>query len=208
MLLWTIPDLQKAQDEINDALLHGKMLEVEHIVDVLAAAVEADPYRPYNYHLSNVCGSIEALDKLPLVYAAGYINTGNGLVRITERDNATNFDPFNYPQFVAAIEEYSDVGRVVLGFKPDGAPYRDMRLYFRWIPQYSEPNSRYLIVTAVSEYSITIKVADWVLSTPLRNTISTGFVSLLNIIMSLRMGKIWRKRKGEKNRLEAGDSDV
>ena len=208
MLLWTIPDLQNAQDEITKTLLHGKMLEVEHIVDTVAAAVEASPTRPWNYHITNVHDSITHVDGLPFVYAAGYLETVNGLIRITERDNATNFDPFAYPEFIEAIEQHSDFGRIVLGFTPDNGPYRDMRLYFRWMPQYSGEGNRYLVVTAVSEYSITIKVADWVLSTPLRNTISTGFVSILNIIMSLRMGSIWRKRKGKKHRSEVGGSDV
>ena len=207
MLLWTIPDLQRAQDEINDTLLHGKMLEVEHIVDVIAAASEANPSRTWGHHLSNIKDSVGYLDELPLVFAAAYMPTNNGLEIITRRDNATTFSPLVYPEFLTAVKN-SERGELVIGFHPDGGLYRDMHLYFRWMPLYSPPDERYLVVTAVSEFSITIKVADWVLSTPLRNTIMTGLICLWNIIMSLRMGKIWSKRKGEKNRLEAGDSDV
>ena len=142
-------------------LLDNKCAEVENELGMIAAAVNADPDEPWDSHRKNIVDSMGWLDKQPFTFAAMYAPEGEELTLLTERDNATNFDPREFDVFNRAISK-NDRGSLVIGFTPTGMKYRDMHLYYLWVPDYSWMPERYLLVAAVSEYSITVKLAQWI----------------------------------------------
>ena len=177
-------------------VLDNKFEEAVHELGMLAAAVNADPDRPWYSHNLNLLKSIEYLDELPFTFAALYMPYNTRLHLASKRDNATNFDPREFEAFNEAVREQVS-GELIIGFTPIGMKYRDMHLYFRWMPEYSKPSERYLLVVAVSEYSITIKLSVWIsyalqsISIPL--ALFFGWV----LYLKLELGAIIAMRKGD-----------
>jgi hypothetical protein len=75
------------------------------------------------------------------------------LARLTQRDFAADFDPLAYDEFRTAVGS-GESGSVDIGFTRENGAYRVMRLYFRYMPLYSVPEKRYLVVTGVSTHNI------------------------------------------------------
>ena len=74
-----------ATREIEGAMIREKYTEITHSIDMLAAAVEANPSRIWLDHERNIVSSVEYLDRLHQVYAAAYKTVDGGLVLVTER---------------------------------------------------------------------------------------------------------------------------
>ena len=186
-------------------LLENKCEEVKNELGMIAAAVNADPTDPWDSHKDNILHFMAFLDAKPLTFAAAYAQSGSDLLLMTKRDNATNFDPRNFNAFRDAIKKNDD-GEVVIGFTPTGGVYRDMYLYYMWVPDYSEPHERYLLVAAVSKFSITVKLARWVTIANLFGTVINVLLCLWNMRWKVILGHISDWRKGNKHRpLDKGE---
>jgi len=61
-----------ASDEIQNTLLQEKYEEITNAVDMLAAAVEANPERVWQEHEHNIRDSVEFMDQLYQLYAGAY----------------------------------------------------------------------------------------------------------------------------------------
>ena len=154
----------------------------------------ADLYRADN----EVCilHFMKYLDAKPLTFAAAYLPHAGELTLLTERDYATNFDPRNFEVFMDAISQ-DDEGSMIIGFTPDGGEHRDMYLFFMWVPDYSEPTERYLLVAAVSRFSITIKLERWVTLAPLVGVVALFFICCWVIYLKVKLGHIRDMRNGK-----------
>ena len=53
-------------------------------------------------------------------------------------------------------------GNLIIGYTPDEQSYRDVYIYFRWMPLYSPEGEQYLVVMGVTEYSIVAKTHAWI----------------------------------------------
>ena len=182
--------------EINKNLLDNKREEIHNELGMIAAAVNADPNDPWDSHKENILQFMKFLDAKPLTFAAAYLQDGSDLLLMTERDNATNFDPRNFTEFREKIKK-QDVGEIVIGFTPTGGVYRDMYLSFVWVPDYSESHERYLLVAAVSKFSITIKLNRWVSIALLVGVIACTLVLGWLIYCKLVLGHISGMRWGD-----------
>ena len=204
----------------NQNLLDNKIEEVKNELGMIAAATNANPADPWHSHEDNILQFMKFLDAKPLTFAAAYFPEGeklrdesrdgsgdgsgsssgdtskvSGLKLLTERDNATNFDPREYVAFIEAVGAH-DEGSLILGFTPTGGEYRDMHLYFLWVPDYSGPQERYLLVAAVSKFSITIKLARWITTAPLFGVIVLMLLCGWLIYLKMELGHIIGSRRG------------
>jgi len=135
------------------SMLMEKYVDVVAKVDMLAAAVDANPERHWEDHEHNIRDSVEFLDRLHQIYAAVYKPINGVLELISERTFETSiYEPFSYAEFIEAIEQ--DSGGLVIGYSPIEQARRDLHIYFRWMPLYAEPGERFLVVAGVSKYSI------------------------------------------------------
>jgi len=86
-------------------------------------------------------------------------------VLVTDRDYTVIFNPFNYSEFKHLITNQNS-GNFIVGFTPDfgenAGKNIDTYIYFRWMPHYSPENEQFLVVGAVSKYSIQTQIASWV----------------------------------------------
>ena len=196
---------------INDTLLEEKYIETKNCIDMLCEAVDANTNRVAADHEDNITASIAFMDNLPLTFAAGYRLTDEGVISlITERDYATNFDPLIYVEFIEAVSSNMS-GDIILGFTPDGGEYRDMRIYYRWLPSYAAENERYLAVMGVSKYSVIVTIpalftiGQWI------STVILTILFLVFVYIDAVLGYIWFKRGKEPWRdeqTERGENDV
>ena len=180
-------------------MLHEKYVETMNCVNLLGAAVNADETRSSQDHEHNIREYVAALDALPLTFAGAYTVDGT---LITNRDMATNFDPWAYEEFSSAVADNTS-GELVLGFTPEGAPYRDMRLYYSKMPTYAPAEDQYLVVTAVSEYSVVSKIPGWVSIGSWLVIVPLFGIGMFVVLQSVPLGYVWDARGEKKYRREA-----
>jgi len=188
---------------IDEALLEEKLIETINCVDMLCAAIDANPELDWWYHEENIKVAMTFADSMPMTFAAAYKPVDSELVLITERDYATNFEPFLFEEFLTAIDS-KESGELILGFTPENGKYRDVRIYYRWLPAYSPDGEQYLVVAGVSKYSVTVSISaiftigQWI------STIILTILFLIFIYLDAVLGYIWFKRGKEPWRDETG----
>lgn len=131
---------------IGDTMLQEKYLEVLRATEMLAAAVEAKPERTWYNHEQNIIDSVEYLDKLYQVYGGTYKTVNGELVLITERFYETSiFEPMGFTEFTEAVFS-QESGDLIIGYTPENQTYRELHVYYRWMPLYSPKGERFLVV--------------------------------------------------------------
>ena len=144
-----------------EVLIKEKYVEIINSIDSMAASLERTTNRDWQEHESNIVGAVEFFDNLTEVYGAAYKYTDGELGIITERySESTLFDPFDYDIFIKAIHTETS-GKMIIGYVPDGGRYRELHIYFRWMPLYTPELERYLVVAGVSELSIVSTIPLW-----------------------------------------------
>jgi len=193
-----------ASKEIQNALLREKYDETINFVEMLSSAVEANTERVWSDHEQNIINSVEYADKLYQIYAGAYKLVDDNLILINECFYETSpFEPFDFVEFTdAAMTQES--GSLIIGYTPENQKYRELNLYFKWMPLYSPPNERYLVIAGVSKYSVTSAVPLWVSMGQLVNMGVTFIINTWLILLLVRLGYIYEDRKGEKWRKRGG----
>ena len=191
---------QIASENIQETILQEKFIEVQNHVNMLASAVEANKTRKWIDHESNIVDSVEYLCRLPQTFAATYKPENGKLKLISTIKNEREFDPRDYDMFTKAIEQES--GEITLSFTPTNGAPRDMHVYFTHMPLYAPPSERYLVVAAVSKYSVVTSIPEWVSSGQWLSMIVTFFINVWLIILIAKLGTI--KEQREKEQRESG----
>lgn len=187
-----------ATKEIEKTLLQGKYEDAMNFVDMLAAAVEATTEREWQDHEKNIRDSVEFVDQLHQVYAGAYKQIDGRLTLITERYYETSiFEPLDYPEFTDAISAH-DHGKLVIGYTPEEQDYRELHLYYRWMPLYSPTGDRYLVAAGVSRLSIRPVVAQWVSTSQLASMAITFALNVWLVVLLTRLGYVYEQRAGDK----------
>ena len=145
--------IQIGENTMENLLLREKYVAIHNMVDAISASVDVESDVPVEGLLAHSLASVACIDELPYVYAAAFTEFNGDLVLLSERDNATNFDPLDYDAFMDATSN-NPAGELTIGFTPDGLPYRELLMYYKWMPT----ELPYLIVIGVSTYSVTTKV--------------------------------------------------
>jgi hypothetical protein len=188
--------------EVNTALLNEKYLEKKHDIGILAETIDGflaadEDWNIYDYTKA-IAGVTEYIDGLPMTFAAAYRDEGDGLTPVSGRTasyEASPFDPLSDPEFLIAIKD-NENGELTILFEPEGEELREMFVYFKWIPTDPELSNRFLVVAAVSSYSISTPMASWV---SIGQWISMGVtfaLELMLVILLVRLGHIYEQRDG------------
>ena len=184
---------QYASRHIQRALLQEKVVEITDAVDMLAAAVEANPKRTWYEHERNLSRLVEYLDGIYQVFAAAYMPGDDGELRlITSRNFETSvFEPLEFSEFRAAILA-QESGLLTVGYTPELQEYRDLHIYFRWMPLYSPPGERFLVAAGVSQLSVVTKIPAWI---SVGQWVSTAVTFILNAWLVILIA---RQREGRR----------
>ena len=185
--LWSVRAIKKTQ-------LEEKYIEIKNIIDTVAAAVNADAETPWQYHERNIISHTENIDCLPQVFAAAYRYDGQDYEIITNRTFETSvLNPFDYEESGVVFGE-AESGRFEIGYTPTYQNYRVMQIYYRWMPSYTGPNEKYLMMGGVTEYSIQTSIP---LLHSIGQWISTVIVTLLFLtfmFLDTTLGHWWIER--------------
>ena len=100
-------------------------------------------------------------------------------------------------EFIQAVFS-NDQGKIIIGDTPENQKYRDVYLYYRWMPFYSFAGERYLVVTGVSYYSVVSTIPLWVSVGQWVSTVITFALNTWLILLIVRLGSIYEQRTGEK----------
>ena len=191
---------QRAAHLAAEAMLREKYVDAVEKVDMLAAAVDATPARTWYEHEMNIIGAVTYLDALYQIYGAVYVLADGDLLLITERNFETSiFEPLDYPEFVDAVNA-NDSGGIIIGYTPEGQAYRELHLYYRWMPLYSSGGERYLVITGVSEHSVVSRTMLLASSWQVVNAILSVLLTAWLVYMIARLGYIYERRRGSKYR--------
>ena len=188
--------------EITNTLLAEKRLEQQLKVDLIADQLDDFLLADANWYTYEyepiIAARLAAMDVRPYTFAALY-DTNLEIVSERTSNYGDLFNPVSDPRFLSAIEQNRS-GTFVLPFPPEQGAPRDMYVYYRWIPTDPSLSCGYLAVVAVSQYSITNNIADWV---GIGAVVLIVVVTVLNITMAMlltRLGYIYEQRKGDKHR--------
>jgi len=187
-----------ASNEIQNTLLNEKYIEAVNAVDMLYAAVEADPEHDWVGHELQIRDSIEYFDTLYQIFAAAYKLVDGKLVLITNRVYETSpLEPLSRDEFLKAVFA-NEQGSLVIGDKPDNQEHREVHIYYRWMPSYAPTEDKYLIVTGVSNYSVVSVIPFWVSAGQWASMGITFAINIWLILLLVRLGNIYEKRNGDK----------
>ena len=199
---------QYATGEIQGALLRETFASTSGYVEMLSAAIEANPVRNAEAYERNVVDSIEYVNSQHPVYASAYKFVDGELFHATGRAfEASAFEPLRYPDFVQAITRL-DRGDVAIEYAPEGEARREVYLHFRWMPLYAAPARRYLVVVGVTRDSVTARVAEWVAVGQWACVAVTFALNMWLVLLLMRLGYVYDARAGVKwrsRRPAAGD---
>ena len=198
---------QNAIISINDTLLAEKLTEKQLELDLICNQVDMliardDDWERYNYE-AMLEDSITLLDGLPMTYAAIFSQDLENLgARSPSYQEA--FEPFAASEYLVEAVLSNEQGHAVIPFTPAESVERDMHLYYRWVPTDQSLNNRYLVMVAISRFSITNQVAEWVTKGAI---VLISTVTVFNIIMVMliaKLGWVYQARAGDKYRKELG----
>ena len=152
-----------ATKEIDDSHLREKYVEIVNFVDMLTITVNADVARGRSGYGDGIRDATEFIDNLHQVFAAAYrLEPDGNLLLLTSRTYETSiFEPLDYPSFCEKIQT-GDSGEITIGYTPENQAYRELHLYFRWMPTVINAAEKYLVVAGISEHSVTSHMALWV----------------------------------------------
>jgi hypothetical protein len=151
-----------AEREIQDALIMERFNQLVNTLDMLTIATNAAYERGDTDCTGIVRDSMEYVDDLYQVYAAAYIvGENNEMELITYRKFETSiFDPFDYPEFNTLVSQQK-TGKIAIGYTPEEQDYRELNIYFSWLPTRPDMASKYLVIAGVSKDSVTTMVSYW-----------------------------------------------
>lgn len=89
----------------------------------------------------------------------------------------------------------------------EGEEITDIHLYYRWMPLYSPPEDRYLVVSGISKYSVVSKISIWVSVGQWVSMAITFFLNVGLITLLARLGSVYQKRNDD-TWYQGVDSDV
>ncbi|MDR2656776.1 MAG: hypothetical protein LBB86_03005 [Oscillospiraceae bacterium] len=144
--------------DYQQAIYSEKLIEKRLNLDMIANEVDrliADGRSwqgHYEFFLDTARINMEMLDATYMTYAAVL---DADLVNVTYRtlSESAAFEPANYQEFVEAVRS-NDAGSISLWFEGEDIVGREMNVYYRWIPSDNTLPGRFLIVDAISAYSV------------------------------------------------------
>jgi len=144
-------------DEMQNNLIKEKFAEKKLEVAMIANHADAfiaqnnDWSTKHNYYKQSIIFDMQALDSADMTYAVVFDST---LTPLSSQVNYTGgFNPLAYPDFISAINN-NNIGDAVYHFAPTDGPERDIYLHYQWIPTGPQYNDRFLVVVAISRYTI------------------------------------------------------
>jgi len=180
---------QYASKRIEGTVLQEKYVEMTHQVDMLAAAVEGNNTWHWEEHEQYIQRSVEYMDRLNMAYASAYKTVSGTLTLISDRHIVLGFNPFLYDEFKEAIAT-QESGSLKLDFLPKNGPFRVMYVYFRYMPVYTLPSEKYLVIAAISKYGIVTPIPVLVSAGQWVSMAMTFTLNVWLILLIVRIGDL------------------
>jgi hypothetical protein len=206
---------------VTDALLEEKFLESKKHLDFLCNHVDNEVEIDLDwgmYHYGDILKlDMEWLDGQYMTYAALFNEELELLSERSESVEAQPFEPFldkeHGAEFTALVRAAAnregrdtvENGEYIMRFAPDGAEPRDMYIYFRWVPTDSNLNSRFLVIVAVSEYSVISEINERMSFVGLVNIALSYLGEFAVILFVMSLGHIYEQRSGKSKYRERGE---
>ena len=180
--------------------LEEKVIEKRLTLEMVAASIDRfieidDDWYTYDY-ATIIAHEMAVIDGLPFTFAAAYDSDYQEISNRAPSYNASPFEPMFYSEFVDSIGT-NEHGVIVLPFKPDGEPARDMHVCYRWIPTDSSLSNRYLIVVAISDYSVSTNTSHWVWYGAGALVLVTTVLNFILVASLCHLGTIYDSRSGK-----------
>ena len=195
--------------KIDNALLAEKMVEKRLDIDLICAQIDDyverdNDWDTYDYSAA-LRRSMAYLDEQPMTYAGMFDEDMRDISQRTESYAGSPFEPMADLSFVDAACR-NDHGDYIMPFTPRDEKTRDMHIYYRWVPSDRALTGRYLLVVAISSYSVTTPVSTQIVSALAVNIISALIVVIVYAAKSIRLGYIYDMREGDPWRGEIDES--
>ena len=195
LLIAILAFTQYSAQKVEETVRAEKYEEIVNEINMLAAAVDANPERYWLDHEQNIIASVSYLNHPPYALCAVYKTDGGGHTLITSPGEAAPFTLPDYQSLPIAVEQ-QDSGDIVIA----GVRDRDLHLYFRWMPRYSPDDERYLVVAGVRETSIPSMLPMWVSAGQIASVLITFCLNAILVVILAYLGHIYSLRSADKHR--------
>jgi len=183
--------MKQSEKNLINEKFEEKKLEVammaNHVDKFIAR--DNDWEQEHDYYQQSLVYDMDALDSANMTYAVVY---NYALEPLSKQVNYQGgFNPMVYPNFIKAVHE-NEMGDMIFPFTPSNGPARDVYLHYRWIPTGPQYNNRFLVVVAMSKYTIVTQTEGWYKTGSVALIVVT---SILNIAMIAVIGWLVEQRK-------------
>ena len=194
--IWFQADRQiQASESILQEKFIDKRFDIDIICDQTDAFIRIDAdWGEYDYQ-TILTHSIKLIDEQPYTYA-GIFDSDLTDISIRHPSYSTSFEPLLDPGFLDATKS-NQSGDYVMSFTPEGEPPRDMYLYYRWVPTDTSLDGRFLLVIAISSFSVANKLTSWIPWGTLPISLFLIVGGIWVAIRQIRLGEIWKQRPEE-----------
>ena len=148
------------EKDVRRVMLEEKLLEAKTNVDMIGTLIESNLTRDVEDNKTIVIELVNFIDRIDQVYCAAYkMGDDDAPILISDRWAETSiFEPFDY-EYLEDLIYSENSGSAVIGYTPKNQTFRELYVYFRWVPAEGEP--RYLVLAGVSENAIQTKLDYW-----------------------------------------------
>ncbi|MDR1538246.1 MAG: hypothetical protein LBU32_09680 [Clostridiales bacterium] len=176
LMIWFSLFFMKLNQTISDALVNDNLLEQMREVDIMAAQMEEfidnDWEEKNQEYRSNLVMSIDKMNGAYTAFRGLYDEDFNEVTH----NEIQIMDSIDFKVAVSM----SSSGYFKLEKNEDSSMSEDMFVYFRWVPEESAYENRYLAVVGVTRESAQLKLTNWIFAGELLLIIAT---SVLNAIL-------------------------
>lgn len=198
-ILFVVADIF-AFSAVGDAILAEKRITVEKSLHRIGDYInsQAEYYGDWDTDIwqdGTIIDYMAAYDAEEMTFAAVYRQNGETITRQSERTlsyEGSAFDPLNYSEFTDAVRGESDRGSLELSFTPKGDKERTMYTYWRRSPDPAKYDGEYLLVVAISKYTVLSQLPTTIYFTIYGEAVAVGIMSAL---MLAWVGELRRKKQ-------------
>ena len=193
---------RNVNQEIDSALAQEKYNEIVNFVEIMNHGVGAMIAQgaPVEAVEKSLASAVEFVDQMREVFAAVYRMDENGEPQLISTryfgDTQTMFEPIQYARFLQQALSNRGRGEFSVSYNAAVGPMRTLRIYYRWLPDASNPDERYLVAAGVTQLAATAKVGDWVSIGQMASMGVTFVLQMALAVMLLRTGRLKKTRGG------------
>ena len=192
---------QSALTKLNGELLNEKkstvQAEIDQLVNITGNLNEFDRNLSKDGYVNILISQIASINSKENVFAVLYDQNLKLISYNNSGSDGIFFDPTQFPKFNDDVTG-NQYGWIELSYTNPDSQTIPIYVYYRWAPIDPYGAEHYLLTAGVSEESLTIKPAAWLMTDMIAQLAVTFLMNLAFVLLLCYLGEIYKSRRGFK----------